>query len=117
MSRRGKSLNAVRFRELPMTNSGIFSCRPTASGNRLLVFCDEQRLYSKDTSSGILKVSIENNQLTIWTKDAKTICYELATGKELYVSAHNGNKLTKDEKKLRKMQYKSKVENEKRKAS
>jgi hypothetical protein len=97
-----------------MKSNGVFTCRPSASGKRLLVFCDEQRLYSKDISSGILKVSIENNQLTIWTKDAKTMCFELGSGKELYVSAHNGNKLTKEEKKLRKKQYISRLENEKK---
>jgi len=78
---------------------------------------DGVRAYAIDINGTFKKVSFENQELTIWVKESKMFRYELETGAELFVSGHNGEKLSKEEKKLRKKQYISKIENEKRKAS
>lgn len=87
---------------------------PSASGKKLVAFeSGTLRLYSVDTSAGLLKVTIEREQLNIWTRDSKLRCFNLLTGELLYETAHNGQKLSKEDKKKRKKQYLSRLENEK----
>jgi len=64
--------------------------------------------------NGVKKVSLDDETLEVVFGDSKKRVYSLASGEMMYEAGTNLSKPPKDEKKLRKMRYLSRLANEKR---
>ena len=74
-------------------------------GSTIICFQDGVRAYTIYVESRILRITIECGQLNVWSEDAKLTSYDTTDGHVLYVQHHNGSKLSKEEKKKRKLRY------------